>query len=342
MADLTAEVAESHRKAPHQVPGPPPSPRKDLGGAGSGHHGHEGVPGQRGGSAPGKGGGSSSTGGGGVTMRTPTKEDRDWIDKNTSHDIEQIGDKPDGGKFLISQPYGVAEWKQKLAESVTSVLGAEKAQIAVAMMSGLPDDVRVGFAIGKNENYPDAEVLDMFVESDAKGAAAPIRLGRQFIRHKDGTLTVHHDSFMVPRTLQGKGLAKTILADSMEVYKQLGVTEVTTIANDSRGAYAWAKFGFKATDPPALAAKLTDRVTKAGNGQLSPVLPDATDAQKASIQAVIDAHKDDPRLPWHIAGIVTADGQAIGKQLLWEMDWNAKLDLNDEESMDRLHHYVTK
>ena len=96
----------------------------------------------------------------------------------------------------------------------------------------------------------------------------------------------------------------------MEAYQKLGVTEVTTIANDSRGAYAWAKFGFKATDPPALAAKLTDRVTKAGKGQWSPVLPNATKAQKASIQAVIDRHKDDPRLPWHIAGIVTPKGQA--------------------------------
>ena len=113
----------------------------------------------------------------------------------------------------------------------------------------------------------------------------------------------------------------------MEAYQKLGVTEVTTIANDSRGAYAWAKFGFKATDPPALAAKLTDRVTKAGKGRWSPVLPNATKAQKASIQAVIDRHKDDPRLPWHIAGIVTPKGQAIGKQLLWEMDWTAKLDL---------------
>ena len=227
---------------------------------------------------------------------------------------------------------------------MTAVLGKDhdSSEVAVAMMQGLPDDVRVGFALGKNDNYPDAEVLDMYATSDAKGGSAPIRIARQFIRHPDGTLTVHHDSFMVPKELQGKGIAKTVLADSMEAYKKLGVTEVTTIANDQRGAYAWAKFGFKATDPPDVAAKLTARVTNAGRGLMSTVLPDATDAQKASIQAVIDRHKDDPRLPWHIAGIVTPEGQAIGKQLLWEMDWNAKLDLHDEESMDRLHHYVTK
>ena len=181
MADLTADVAESHRKAPHQVPGPPPSPRKDLGGAGSGNFGHAGRPGEVGGSGEGgagvKGGGGGGTGGGtgGVPMRTPTDEDRAWIDKNTSHDIEQIGDKPDGGKFLISSTYGVPEYQQKLKERMTEVLGEghDAAKVAVTMMQGLPDNVRVGFALGKNDNYPDAEVLDMYTRVRCEGGRCP-------------------------------------------------------------------------------------------------------------------------------------------------------------------------
>ena len=358
MADLTADVAESHRKAPHQVPGPPPSPEEPeaptaltyreklallLGGPGSGHHGHEGVPGQRGGSAP-KGGGGGGTGGGtgGVALRTPTKEDRDWIDKNTTYaadEVSSIGDKPDGGKLVMHKAYTTEEYITKYEARRDAVLKGthDPEAIAVQMFSHLPGDVKVTWAYGKNDEYPDAEVLDVLVSGD-KG----LHLGRQFIRHPDGALTVHHDAFMVPKAQQGKGLAKTVLADSMAAYREMGVTRVTTQANDSRGAYAWAKFGFTADQPQELAKKLTARVNRAGRGAMSPVLPDATPAQQAHLRALIDTHKDDPQLPWHIAGVVGPKGEPVGKALLWEMDWAGSLDMQDAASMARFDHYTKR
>lgn len=64
---------------------------------------------------------------------------------------------------------------------------------------------------------------------------------RVFRRDEQGRLLVKHEVF---ESSGAPGLAKDLLRGSFEVYEQLGVRAVTTLANISTGAYSWARFGF--------------------------------------------------------------------------------------------------
>ena len=118
-----------------------------------------------------------------------------------------------------------------------------------------------------------------------------------------------------------------------------------------RGAYTWAKYGFKVDDPEYLASSLARELRHAYSEEeleervlnQSPDEPTPpprpgdylTEEQSTQVEAIIAAHADDPELPWHVAGIVL-DGHPVGKDLLYNQNWNGTLDLRDKEATDRL------
>lgn len=68
---------------------------------------------------------------------------------------------------------------------------------------------------------------------------------RVFKRDAQGRLVVKHEVF---ESSGAAGLAKDVLRGSFELYDQMGVRAVTTLANISTGAYSWARFGFLPSD----------------------------------------------------------------------------------------------
>jgi hypothetical protein len=63
---------------------------------------------------------------------------------------------------------------------------------------------------------------------------------------EDGVKNVHHDLFVIPEKLQGKGLSKRVFRLLYEQYKNAGVQTVDVYANINVGGYTWAKYGFTA------------------------------------------------------------------------------------------------
>jgi len=66
---------------------------------------------------------------------------------------------------------------------------------------------------------------------------------RSFSR-KDGKLIVTHDSFSLPTSFQGLGIASDINENVEKEYERLGVSEITLLANAEIGGYAWARQGY--------------------------------------------------------------------------------------------------
>ena len=287
-----------------------------LGGPGSGHHGHGGRPGEVGGSAPGEGGPTSEKGETRaattptVEFRTTlTPEDEAWVKANSAYkpdELAAIATKADGGTVILTKllPADIARAQEVLP-------GEDVLKMAGAMLEGIPGDLKVHVLEAKHPNYPDAKTLFLSVQGDdsslQENSNHDLKMGRAFVRHPDGTLTVHHQELIVPRDAQGKGLAKTIMAEQVATYERLGVSKVELEANLERGAYAWAKFGFTADDPPKLAAALTHKLS----GPFGHLAAGPTPLSETQQQAVVDliaTHKDAKTLPWHIAGIVTRRG----------------------------------
>ena len=54
---------------------------------------------------------------------------------------------------------------------------------------------------------------------------------------------------------------------------------------------------------------------------------------------VVNAHRNDPKLPWHIANTVMGD-RLIGKELLLGTSWQGTFAMNDDEQRERFDRYV--
>ena len=55
--------------------------------------------------------------------------------------------------------------------------------------------------------------------------------------------------------------------------------------------------------------------------------------------AIIQAHRTDPKLPWHIAGMVSGE-RKVGKELLLHQKWEGTLHMDAPEERDKFDRYV--
>jgi RNA:NAD 2'-phosphotransferase (TPT1/KptA family) len=146
---------------------------------------------------------------------------------------------------------------------------------------------------------------------------------------------VLHDSFHLPYDLQGQGIAKRFLSDSMDFYQRNGIKLIRLAANSDVGGYAWAKYGFAPPGqgslmfthvlqrvrnmPPEVMARVQQSIGKGGKG-----IWDIAD-----MTAPVKTDWSDEPVP-------------AGKALLEGSDWIGQLRLDDKEAMDRFWNYVGK
>lgn len=206
------------------------------------------------------------------------------------------------------------------------------------MFGSLP--TKPGGAVSMTYNTYDAQGLGSGLQVSAMvdfGSYGEVQLTRTFSRNANGDLRVRHANFELPEHLRGQGIAKQVLADSIKVYQKLGVKEINTEANLEVGAYAWARFGFKAKNPQKLADDVMDAISTM---RLSP-------EQRRAVVQVVNRHATDPRLPWMLASLRDGDFN-LGRRILTTKDterfepisWQATLDFTDQEAMNRLHRYI--
>jgi hypothetical protein len=149
---------------------------------------------------------------------------------------------------------------------------------------------------------------------------------RNYTRKGD-ELTVYHDEFVVVPSLQGKGFAKDVMANSMDMYKAMGVDRIDMDASLSVGGYAWAKYGF-----------LPDKAHWKTFAEDITYEPPYEDLPKGPVKSGISKilSSDDPHGMWALAD------STVGKSLLLETEWHGSLYLKDPEQMARFNSYINK
>lgn len=161
---------------------------------------------------------------------------------------------------------------------------------------------------------------------------------RIFNRSAEGALTVVHDYMKLPEDLRQQGLAKQMLRQHLNFYRELGVQKIELYANIDVGGYAWAKYGFKPTVQRIkyLVEDLTIR--------LKGLWDDLTAGQRIFVQRLIDDLADGNRdALYHLANISSQVGpnrQKLGWLMLRNQGWDGELDMTDPVAMERMFNYI--
>ncbi|HEV7379364.1 MAG TPA: hypothetical protein VGN64_06195 [Dyadobacter sp.] len=138
-----------------------------------------------------------------------------------------------------------------------------------------------------------------------------IYLSRSFAM-QGGALTVNHDYFEIPKSLQGSGMSKQVFRRLYRQYQNAGVRKIKVHANIDIGGYSWARYGFGMTDKREV-QNLFDTAKK----KLS-------DRQFVRFMKIYNKYKD--VVPFPIKQIATEN---YGKNLLLGSDWQGEIDLDD-------------
>lgn len=198
---------------------------------------------------------------------------------------------------------------------------------ADSILCSLMPDGRIRFQFHKG--YP----------ADPKGDGTGITCARIF---DPGRKVVEHELLLIGKKEQGHGKSKKLLAGQVALYQKLGFAHVTTEANVDRGAYAWAKYGFKPTK-----TSWTEGMSELGSGPLREELADRMKSilrkdyspEAYAVETMLKLTKgDDPRLVWAISDV----DNKYTKDIFKDLSWYGVLDLGDKQSMERFNGYIAK
>lgn len=159
-----------------------------------------------------------------------------------------------------------------------------------------------------------------------------------------GENRVYHNYLELEPIAQGGGVAKSLMRNQFDIYRQLGITRVDLSANIDVGGYSWAKYGFlPTTSGPGGWYSLQRDLMERLRYLQSP--------GKAAAERLIQI--SDPSVIWNIAdlrepaqniryGLRNAEKVPLGKALLLGQDWRGTFDLNNAEQMEKFNAYVKR
>lgn len=142
--------------------------------------------------------------------------------------------------------------------------------------------------------------------TDADGDEVELNLRRTFDMQ---TGRVRHDSFEIPRDHQNLGLSSVFTQHAVDLYDELGVTDISLKANLEVGGYVWARYGF-VPDPSVIREWYTT-------------------------WGLAEASLDDMDITLHFL-----ENLQSYKQRLLGSSWEGELDLSDPVQRDMFEEYL--
>jgi hypothetical protein len=155
-----------------------------------------------------------------------------------------------------------------------------------------------------------------------------------------------HGLLSFPLSDQGSGIAKSLLANQVDLYRKMDLSFVKTSADIDVGRYSWGKYGFLPVNDSEWASLKSTLGRLVTNYVQIGRMPQDTAAMFREILARPDRHA-----LWRFADspFELPAAMQIGKMKRWAQEllinsttWSAKLDLRDPESMRRFDAYVGK
>lgn len=174
---------------------------------------------------------------------------------------------------------------------------------------------------------PDLEQRSILLSSELSGGGKIVR------KIKFEEKSVEHIMFELPKKSQGAGIAKKVISNQMETYKNLGLEKVELHANIDVGGYAWLKYGCLPDEKGwnELRETIRKKVSR---------IKGVSKETKEKVKAI--ASSNDPRAAWLLSDIQDKSdgGKSVAKMLLMKTGWDGTLALNDPRAMERFNSYV--
>ena len=140
---------------------------------------------------------------------------------------------------------------------------------------------------------------------------------------------------------QGKGIGKELLAIQFREYKKAGIKKVELLANSNIGGYAWAKYGFYATNNSLNDVKKSWAWKKKSLWRYEDLTKEDFQLAENVIKKYKKANPTSKTFPRHlIANLHNKKGVHIGKELLLGEEWDADMDLTNRKQMNMLNKYL--
>ena len=144
------------------------------------------------------------------------------------------------------------------------------------------------------------------------------------VTYADNFNKVYHAYLRVPEKAQGKGLTKKMFQILFDQYENGNIKEINVTANINIGGYAWARYGFSATNR----TEVLEIIKNSSNGTW----------KKKALEKVNKFYKKngiDSAFP--MGNIARMKG---GKESLLNSWWSGTINLNDKKQLDVFKNYL--
>jgi SPP1 gp7 family putative phage head morphogenesis protein len=135
------------------------------------------------------------------------------------------------------------------SDSVRNVFGRDLSRRDLELMTGrkalaekFGDELNGKMVFSRNEVFFEADTLKTRDHADGVSIAR-----RYVVSERTGERSVFHDHFFLGKNVQGTGLGKSVLSDSLRQYKSLGLAKVE-LTSAEVGKYYWPSIGFELAD----------------------------------------------------------------------------------------------
>ena len=146
---------------------------------------------------------------------------------------------------------------------------------------------------------------------------------RRFVERK-GSISVEHEVFVIPESIQGKGMSKKLFKELFSQYENMGIDKIELFANLDVGGYAWAKYGFS-TEKSNVKAILKYSLRK----------NKITEEEFNFGISVIEKYDDDEMVPMNLIA-----NTQFGKKVLLKTSWAGEFDMKDKKQLAYLKDYI--
>lgn len=138
--------------------------------------------------------------------------------------------------------------------------------------------------------------------------------------------SVYHDYLRLPKEVQGGGLTKRMFQKLYKQYKAGGITKINVTANIDVGGYAWARYGFSATNR----SEVSKIINASKNKEFKKIA-------KRKLNYHYGKHGDG--VPFPMLRLTKIKG---GKEALLNTWWSGTIDLKNKKELEWFVNYLFK
>jgi Phage Mu protein F like protein len=145
---------------------------------------------------------------------------------------------------------------------------------------------------------------------------------------KDNVRTVYHNYFQLPNNFQDGGTSRNVFKELYSQYKASKIKQIDVTAGLDVGGYAWARYGFLATDINDVMRIRYKAERFLNDGKIN-------EAQFKDLNKIISSNKRKKAFPMYLIAETN-----YGKDLLLETNWKGKIDLSNKIQRIRFENYL--